>query len=72
MHRCRCTSLALLRDAEADEYTDHLVQESVDRRGHATYQCPFTMVRWIGEFIEEPNGATFRLRRAERSVDGPG
>ena len=63
MDRCRCNHTTLLLDAEGDAYTDHLVQEKVDRHGHATYRCPFTQHGWLGEFVTTDLGRHFELRR---------
>jgi hypothetical protein len=64
MDRCRCNTQTLFLDAEGDAYTDHLVQEAVDKQGHVTYRCPFTGHRWLGEFVrEEGDGQHYELRR---------
>jgi hypothetical protein len=68
MRRCRCNSETLFLDAEGDAYTDHLVQDSVDQRGHVTYRCPFTGHEWCGEFVHNPDGERFELRRASSGV----
>jgi hypothetical protein len=63
MHRCRCNTDTLFLDAEGDAYTDHLVQEAVDKQGHVTYRCPFTRHHWLGEFVRTEEGPRFELRR---------
>ena len=63
MERCHCNNTTLLLDADGDAYTDHLVQESVDRQGHVTYRCPFTEHQWVGEFVTTDVGQHFELRR---------
>jgi ketosteroid isomerase-like protein len=56
--RCRCTDISLLWDAEADEYTDHLVRQGKAPDGTITYRCPFTGRQWVAEFITEGKAAT--------------
>jgi hypothetical protein len=63
MERCRCNTHTLFLDAEGDAYTDHLVQQSVDRQGHVTYCCPFTQHLWLGEFVRGEQGQHYELRR---------
>jgi hypothetical protein len=63
MERCRCNTHTLFLDAEGDAYTDHLVQQSVDRQGHVTYCCPFTQHEWLGEFVRSEEGQHYELRR---------
>jgi ketosteroid isomerase-like protein len=66
---CRCLELELLQDVEADAYTDHLVQESVDDAGLVTYRCPSTARRWVSEFPDGPGGRVYQLRRLTTAVE---
>jgi ketosteroid isomerase-like protein len=69
MNACRCLEVELLRDVQADAYSDHLVQESVDDAGVVTYRCPYTSRRWSGEFVEEADGTIYRLRRLPKAAE---
>ena len=63
MSSCRCEETFLLHDSVADDYTEHLVADSVEDDGRIVrYHCPLTGRRWTMAFQDDAaDGSSMEL-----------
>jgi hypothetical protein len=68
---CRCDELSLLKDLQADAYSEHLVTEEVEDGGRVVWlRCPQSQRKWVQTFRElDGQQLSLELRRSMSAAE---